>query len=128
LIKLNKIKGGWVKKTKKRIVYLRGHHLFVLEKVVKIGEKHFVSRHSDFGYGKRFIKNALTIFRKIISSKIRVKIVNKLDDVCQSCKWQSSRNCSDSEAETQDEIAAKFFGLEVGEIYSSSTIIKKLKG
>lgn len=115
-----------MKKRKRKIIYLRGHHLLVLYQLLKFGTKSFKSAHSE--YGEQFIKNSLMVYRRIIGSKTRIKIIDKPDDICRACKWRQSINCRNAEIVAYDKGGANFFGLKIGKIYSSSTIIKKIKG
>lgn len=116
-----------MRRTRRKIIYLRGHHLLVLSCYFKVGEKSFKDNHTE--YGEEFIKNSLEIYQTIINHpKVRVKIIDNIDDICRACKRQNSILCRNAEIIAYDKVGASFFGLKIGKIYPAAIIMGKIKG
>lgn len=118
-----------MKKDKRKIIYLRGHHLnmqkdFLLNKEAAI-EK-ILKLEGE--YGENFVKNAIKIHEMIAGEDVKVKIIAAVDDFCQFCRMRQNRRCDplDSEILDQDKSRAHIYGLKIGRVYTTKHIKWKL--
>lgn len=74
-------------------VTLRGHHLDLFYKFYVWGWDHYIWKHLTKKYSKRHADNTVKIFKRIKETDIRVKIIDTIDEICQTCKKKKKRAC-----------------------------------
>ena len=113
-------------------VTLRGHHLSVLYSFYLRHGKHRIRKTSIEEHNKPMAENTIKVLKKIVSSNLRVKIVDTIDDICQACDERKTRVCKEFipygiSAASADRATAHHYGFKIGKVYSSKYILRRIK-
>ena len=110
-------------------IALRGHHLMALYIYLFWGGpgKILDLMAIKYGYGFKHALYAMKKFKAIYRSNLRIKIIDTLDDMCGVCKFKSNKECKSQKKAIRDTKIAQYIGLQIGNIYTSQQIIRKLR-
>lgn len=134
-----------MKKSKKKIIRLRGHHLSNL-RCECIGLPLTIKEINHFNppkkHGENFAENTIKIMQYILNSEtdknILLQITDSLDGICRHCKrrrrweccrppetdWRKNKDYNNTQIDRQ---TACHFGLEINKSYRVKDISKILK-
>lgn len=103
--------------TDKGPINLRGHHLLC------------ISTFSGMGYDADFISNMEAIVGMCKSPSQYIRVIEGVDDICTSCPHSDGSRClkDEKKASAMDRDVLVILGLEVGGIYTSSSLNLRVK-
>ena len=113
-------------------IFLRGHHLRLLYGFCFAGRKDSIRNTAIKDHNERHANNVIAILSKIAESKVKIKITDTLDDICQSCNMKNRKICKefiphDISAVADDRGTAHYYGLKINKIYIVAHILRQLK-
>ncbi|MFV9511429.1 DUF1284 domain-containing protein [Tepidibacillus sp. LV47] len=106
------------------MITIRGHHLLCIH------------GFQGMGYSETFVKEmekiSLILRDNLNNTDILIRVVNQLDDVCQSCPHRGNNKCVQDENSNQhvtemDQKVIKKLELEAGRIYSKRELLQRTK-
>lgn len=113
-------------------VALRGHHLRLVYSFYFLGNKGIIWNVANTEHGKKHADNAIETLERIASSNVRVKIIDTIDDICETCKEKRTKKCKEfipygESAAASDRGAIYLYKLRCNRPYTSKFLLKRLK-
>ncbi len=107
-------------------IVLRGHHLRLLYEFYYSGKEGQIRTKLIEDYSQEYAENTIKILEKIAYSKVKVKLIDTIDDICQACNDKDTEYCKGKFTSSADRFYLGHFKLKIDRVYPSRHILKKI--
>jgi hypothetical protein len=117
---------------KEVIVSIRGHHLRLLYGFALAGREESIRQTAIREHGEEHAANTMKVLKDAVSGNKKIKITDKVDDICTSCDKNHTRQCVefipyDVSASSDDRATAYNLGIRMNRTYTARYIMDRLQ-